>query len=222
MNRNIAESASGKLVGLLVPVSYVFASVLFVYAAVMTAIGKYWISQFGDLSSVGLASICALFILGGSRFREAGLSPGKSIVLALLFGNAFLQSYEVIYNLAFLPAITGAEIRTTVLLLVMVSPIVLMRDHLRFDLRTSLPLLILFAVLWATWMLYGFPQFYTSGYRFPQILSTSDPYHLSLLLNYSTKAVFAAFFASLVEPVKMLRSMTRRRRETSGPEVRVP
>ena len=209
MNEDIIGKVSGKVVDVLVPVSNIAALVLFVYAVVMTAIGRFWISQLGDFSSVGLASVCILYIMGGKKFREEGLSPGKSIVLALLFGNAFLQSYEIIYNLSFLPAITGDEVRAIVLLLVMLSPLFLMREYLRFNARTSLPLLVMFAATWAIWVLFGFPQYYTPGYRFPRFLSSSDPYSLSLLLNYGTKAILASFFASLAEPSQAINGLFR-------------
>ena len=216
MNEDSIERVSGKAVYVLVPISNLAALVLFVYAAVMTAIGRFWISQLGDFSSVGLASVCIIYTLAGEKFRKAGLSPSKSIVLALLFGNAFLQSYEIIYNLSFLPAITGAEVRTIVLLLVMLSPLFLMREYLQFNARTGLPLLVLFAATWAIWVLFGFPQYYTPGYRFLRFLSSSDPYSLSLLLNYGTKAILAAFFASLAEPSQAINGLFRwGRRATS-------
>jgi hypothetical protein len=61
-----------------------------------------------------------------------------------------------------------------------------------------------------TWILYGFPQYYYSGYAFPQILTTSDPYNLSLWLNFGSKALLAALFVSLLEPLKALSSALAR------------
>ena len=85
----------------------------------------------------------------------------------------------------------------------MISPILLVHEHLRFK-RTSATLLSLLFTVWVVWILYGFPQYYYSGYAFPQFLRTSDPFHLSLWLNFGSKALLAAFFVSLLEPLKAL------------------
>lgn len=204
-----------RLTSLMVAASYIVAFAAFIFAAVMTATNQLWVTQLGDLSTVGLASICALYVLSESRFRALGTPPVRSVVLAVLFANAFLNSYEIVYGLSFLPALTGTELRTIILWVVMVSPLVLMRDYLRVDKKISLPLISIFAALWCVWIAYGFPQYYFSGYPYSPIFRTDDPFHLSLWLNYSSKAVFAAFFASFLAPANAFRSLWSRVRQQS-------
>jgi hypothetical protein len=189
-----------------VPASYVAATVLFAAGVVLTVIGQLWVFALGGLSSVGLASICVLYVLSEHRFEGLGVRPVQSVVLALLFANAFLQSYEIIYGLTFFPPLTGAEARTVVLWLLMVSPLVLVSQYLRVR-WTSAVILFAFGAVWAVWLLYGFPQYYFSGYPYPQVLKAGDTFHLSLWFNFGSKALLAAFYASLLDPVRSLRDL---------------
>ena len=124
----------------------------------------------------------------------------------MLFANAFLQSYEIVYGLSFLPSMTGLEVRMIVLWLLMVSPLALVQEYLRFN-WTSGVILLLFVAVWGVWLLYGFPQYYIGGYPFPRVLRTDDPFHLSLWLNFGSKAILAAFYGSLLGPAESLRDL---------------
>ena len=186
--------------------SYGASLLVFVASLVLTLEGQIWVVQIGSVSSISLASISVIYAVSQYRFMSGGYSKAESIVLGALFANAFLQCYEVAYGLTWAlsaliadPPLTGTEVRTFLLWLVMISPIILVRKNLRFT-RASAALLSATAVVWAAWILYGFPQYYLSGYFFPQVLKTSDPYHLSLWLNFGSKALLAAFFLSLLEP----------------------
>jgi len=210
-----------RLTETLVPLSYVLAAFVFLASCALTVLGRLWVTPLGNISSVGLASISVLYVLSEHRFRSLGVaSPTRSVVLALLFANAFLQSYEIIYGLSFLPAMTGAELRTIILWFLMVSPLVLMRDYLRFKWTTSFFLLALFAMVWAVWLLFGFPQYYSEGLPFAPILRTADLYITSLWLNFGSKAILAAFYASLLEPLKSLRELVHWRGKPTRSELR--
>jgi len=158
-----------------------------------------FVSQLGDVSSVSLASVSVIYVLSQHRFRSVGYSEAKSVVLGVLFANAFLQVYELIYGLTFIlsgalagsPSISGTQARTIVLWIIMISPVLLVRECLTFN-RTSGALLAVLGAIWVTWILYGFPQYYYSGYAFAQILTTSDPYNLSLWLNFRSTPPLAA------------------------------
>ncbi len=204
------RDGGGTIAGKIYVVSLLLAVLLLLVAVAMTILGQFWVSQLGDLSAVGLASASAVYVLAGYRFRSVGATPVMSMVLAVLFSNAFLQVYEIVYGLSFLPALTGTELRTVILWFVMVLPVFLMRDYLKFDLRTSLPPLVLFAGLWIVWMLYGYPQYYFNGYPYVPFLKTDDPFHLALWLNFSSKAVLAVFFGSLLDPSAAIRNLQRR------------
>ncbi len=198
--------------------SYAAALLVFLAALVLTYEGRLWVTPIGDVSSISVGSVSVIYALGEYRFRNSGYSDTKSVVLGVLFANAFLQCYEVIYGLTFAlaavlndpPTPTGADVRTFVLWLVMISPILLVHDYLRFR-WTSALLLTLTGAVWVLWVLYGFPQYYYSGYPFAQVLKTSDPFHLSLWLNFGSKALLAAFFVSLLEPSTALRAALGRR-----------
>jgi hypothetical protein len=200
-----------KLVHRLVLGSYIAALLALLASVALTVEGKLWVSQLGDVSSISLASVSVIYVLSQHRFAKAGYSELKSIVLAVLFANAFLQVYELVYGLTFAlsgalsgpPSVSGPELRTFLLWVIMISPVLLVHDHLRFK-RTSAALLLLLGTVWVAWILYGFPQYYYSGYAFPRILTTSDPYYLSLWLNFGSKALLAALFVSVLEPLKAL------------------
>jgi hypothetical protein len=191
--------------------SYIAAFLALLASLALTVEGKLWVSQLGDVSSISLASVSVIYVLSQYGFAKAGYTELKSIVLGVLFANAFLQVYELIYGLTFAlsgalsgpPSVSGTELRTFILWVIMISPVLLVHDHLRFK-RAGAALLVLLVAVWIAWILYGFPQYYYSGYAFPRILSTSDPYNLSLWLNFGSKALLAALFVSLLEPLKAL------------------
>jgi hypothetical protein len=204
-------SHPGKLTRRIVLGSYVGAFLVFLASLALTFEGRLWVSQLGDVSSVSLASVSVIYVLSQHRFRSVGYSEAKSVVLGVLFANAFLQVYELIYGLTFVlsgalagsPSISGTQARTIVLWIIMISPVLLVREHLTFN-RTSGALLAALGAVWVTWILYGFPQYYYSGYAFPQILMTTDSFDLSLWVNFGSKALLAALFVSLLEPLKAL------------------
>ncbi len=197
--------------------SYVAALLVLFASLVLTIQGRIWVAPAGGVSSVSLACVSVIYALSQYRFKSVGYTEMKSIVLGVLFANAFLQCYELIYGLTWglsslvndPLSVTGTDVRMFLLWLVMMSPILLVHEHLRFK-WTSAALLSLTGAVWVAWILYGFPQYYLSGYFFPQLLKTSDPYHLSLWLNFGSKALLAAFFVSLLEPTKALRGALSR------------
>ena len=198
--------------------SYVAALLAFAAALVLTAEGRLWVGPLGDVSSISVGSVAVIYALSQYRFKCAGYSEMKSVVLGVLLANAFLQCYELVYGLTFglsaalgdPPTLTGTDVRTFILWLIMISPILLVHENLRFK-RTSAALLFLFGAVWVVWILYGYPQYYYSGYAFAQVLKTSDPFHLSLWLNFGSKALLAVFFVSLLEPMKAFKAALRRR-----------
>jgi hypothetical protein len=200
-----------------ITVSYVAAFLAFLASLYWTLEGQLWVGAIGDVSSISVGSVAVIYALGQYRFKSVGYSGMKSIVLGVLFANAFLQCYELLYGMTFSlsalmsdpPTLTGTDVRTFLLWLIMISPVLLVHEHLRFRL-TSAGLLLLTGAVWLVWILYGFPQYYYSGYAFAQVLKTSDPYHLSLWLNFGSKALLAVFFVSLLEPSKALKAAVGR------------
>ncbi len=176
-----------------------------VASIVLVLAGKLWVSALGGVSAVSLGCVCGLYYLMCSRLRQDGMGRGQSMVLAVLFANVFAQTYEVVYHFTFPvyfnyfspPFFSGADVRFAALEAVVMMPVFLVRRHLRFG-RLSALLLLLFAGIWSVWILYGFPQYFAVGTFYPRVLSSADPYHLSLLLNFGSKTVLALLFGSLV------------------------
>jgi hypothetical protein len=208
--------------------SYVAALIVFCASLILIARGQIWVVQVGSVSAVSIGSVSAIYVVSQYRFRSVGYADLSSLVLGVLFANAFLQCYEIVYSLtwdlsgvvkavggfAYDPpsSFTGTDLRMLLLWLVMASPLLLVRQHLRFS-ALSAVLLSLTGVVWLVWVLYGFPQYYLTGYFFPQVLKTADPYGLSLWLNFGSKALMAAFFVSVLEPSNALRRLLGTRRD---------
>jgi len=167
--------------------------------------GDIWLIPLGGMSSVSLAAVSGLFLLMEFRLSRKGVPLGQAIVMAVLFANAFLQTYEIIYHFTFpvylnyfrFPFLNGEDIRFLVLDGVMLLPLVLMKNYLSLT-RLTWALLVPFLLLWSTWILYGFPQYFAEGYYFPRLLETSDPFRTSLYLNFGSKALLASLFASFL------------------------
>ena len=193
--------------------SYFAALLAFGISLVLTFEGQLWVVPLGDVSSISVGSVAVIYALSQYRFKSAGCTEMKSIVLGVLFANAFLQCYELVYGLTFSLsavlndpiAVTGTDVRTFLLWLIMISPILLVHENLRFR-WTSAILLSLLGAVWVVWILYGFPQYYYSGYAFVQVLNTTDPFHLSLWLNFGSKVLMAVLFVSLLEPLTALKA----------------
>lgn len=202
----------------LIVASYVAALLTFLASLVLIAQGTYLVGSLGYVSSVSLGSVAVLYAFAQSRFREGGYSQLKSMVLGLLFANAFLQTFELFYGLTFglgyflySPiAITGPEVRSFLVWVLMISPILLVYDQLKLSV-TSLIALLLTAGAWVLWILYGYPQYYLPGsHAFNELLKSSDMYSASLWLNFGSKALMASFFFTLLQPRKTLKAAFRR------------
>ncbi len=210
-----ADRPSTGLLHWVVLCSYLAAFIALAAALVLTLQGNLWVYQLGGVSSVSVGCVAVLYVLAQYRLRNTGYTVLQSVVLAVLFANAFLQTYELIYNLFFGIAFTGTEARMVLLWLIMISPVALVLDDLRFT-KTSALVLILLVATWIVWILYGYPQYYYSGYTYARILQTSDPFHLSLWLNFGSKALLAVLFVTLLEPVKALKAGLARLRAPRG------
>ena len=173
----------------------------------LAVLGQYWIAALGNISPFSTGAISGLYLLTESRLRRDGVSAGESIILSILFANVFAQTFEIVYHFTFPvylnyfrpPFFDGSDVRYLVLEGVMLVPVFLVKRHLRFG-ALSAGLLTCFLVAWTTWVLFGFPQYFTGSFYFPRFFVASDPYLLSLYLNFGSKTILALFFASLVWP----------------------
>ncbi len=169
---------------------------------------QFLVYSLGNLSSVSLGSVGALFILSDYSFsKNRGMDRLNSMVFAILFCGAFLWIYEVIYHFSFpVSAITvsalGNGARFLAIAALPILPLVLLRQRLAFT-KKSAVLFGVFVLMWVVWFLYGFPQ-YTyccngNWYAWTPILKTSNPWDTSLFFNFGSKTVLAVFFASILK-----------------------
>jgi hypothetical protein len=181
----------------------VAAVLALLYSLYLITLQNYWVAPLGDVSPLSLGSACVLYLLSQYQFSRDGWGKFDSMALGLLFADAFLQTYEIVYHFTFpiyslsFPFIQGSDLRFLLVTAVMVLPLVLMRKSLSFR-RSGAYTLGAFALSMLVWVLFGFPQYFSSTYYFTPVLHTSDPYHLSLLLNYVSKLILACFFATLL------------------------
>ncbi len=184
----------------------VMAIVAAFYSVASIILSQHWVTFLGDLSAFSLLSVSLIYLASESSLTRAGLDWVEAIVLSALFSNAFIQSYELIYHFSFLvyfnyfkwPLLDGDGIRYLVERSLTILPTALLRKHLSFG-KLSAASLVLFAALWGTWILYGFPQYFSENSYYPIILEASDRYTTSILLNFGSKLVLAVFFISLLK-----------------------
>ena len=169
-----------------------------------------WIGSLGDISTFSVGSMCLLYLLMETRLERDSVGVAQSIVLAVLYANVFAQTYEVLYHFTFPvylnylkpPFLDGADLRYLALEGVMLAPIVLVLKQLRLG-RASLVLAASFALVWAVWVMYGYPQYFTTDLFYQQALAIKGNLRdLSLVLNFGSKTILALFFGSLVRPWK--------------------
>jgi hypothetical protein len=188
----------------------ILAVVALALGVYLTVEGELWIGILGGVSSISLATVSGLYIVTEYSLSRSGRAPVESIVLAVLFVNVFLQAYELVYHFTFpvylnyfrLPLLNGDAIRYIVFEVIMLLPLLLVRKNLKLR-RLSVMFVFIFAIVWAEWILCGFPQYFSAGYFYPVLLPTNDPYHLSLYLNFGSKVALAAFFGSLLGTKKI-------------------
>jgi hypothetical protein len=172
---------------------------------VLLAGGQLLIGALGDISTVSLGSVCFLYLLMETRLERDSVPTGSSIVLALLYADVFLQTYEVLYHFTYPvylnyfrpPFLNPADLRYIAFEALLLSPILLVRRQVRLS-WLSAALAALFVSIWAVWMLYGFPQYFTNDTYYYEVLTAASRHNTALVLNFGSKTVLALLFASLV------------------------
>lgn len=172
---------------------------------VLVVLGQFWVAAIGNISPVTIGAVCGLYLLSDTRLRDNGVGTTESMILSILYANVFVQTFETVYHFSFPvylhyfrpPFLGGDDVRYLALESVMLLPILLVRRHLSFRLRTW-GIVTCFAAIWAVWILSGFPQYFDRTTYYPQILVSTDLFHLALALDFGSKVTLALFFASLI------------------------
>lgn len=182
----------------------VVALLALLYSLYLIPRQEFWISPLGGTSPFSVGSASVLYLLSQYQFAREGRGTGDSIILGVLFANAFLEAYEIIYHFTFpiyslqFPFLKGTDVKFLVVELTMVIPLLLVRKHLSFK-KVSACALAAFILSMLVWVLFGFPQYFASGFFIPPVLHTADPYHVALALNYGSKTLLAVFFVTLLK-----------------------
>lgn len=183
---------------------------------------EFWIAPLGGTSPFSLGSASVIYLLSQYQFARDGRRKLDSVILGVLFANAFLETYEIIYHFTFpvyslqYPFLQGTDVKFLIVELTMVLPLLLMRKELSFK-KVSACTLGLFLLSMLVWVLFGFPQYFSNVYYFQPVLHTGDPYHLALALNYGSKVILAAFFLTLLKIHRPGRAGLWRRKLKAAP-----
>ena len=177
-----------------------------ILSTVMIVLRQYWIEPLGNMSTFSLGSVALVYLLSEKSLTEANTSWFDAIILSILYCNVFLQSYELLYHFSYPvylnyfkpPFLSGEDFRYLILGSLPILPVFMLRKHLSFK-KASIVALAVFASIWIVWIMYGFPQYFSSDYFYPRILKTDDPFTASLVLNFGSKPVLALFFVSLLD-----------------------
>jgi len=178
----------------------------FFFSLYRIVLRQFWIGFLGGTSPFTLGSVAILYLLSEYTLSGEGVEQTDAMILSILFAYAFVETFELIYHFSFpiyIARAGGEEIRFLILHGTVILPVFLLRKHFSYD-RLSKVLLSLFIFIWVVWILYGFPQYFVDGYYYPKVFKTEDPFTLSLVLNFTSKTVLAAFFASLLKPKQAL------------------
>jgi hypothetical protein len=176
-----------------------------VLSAIMIVLQQYWIEPLGNMSPFSLGSAALVYLLSEKSLTDAKITWFDAIILSILYCNVFLQSYELIYHFSYPvylnyfrpPFLSGEALRYLILGTLPLLPIFMLRRYLSFK-RISLAMLVVFASIWIVWIMYGYPQYFSTDYFYPRILKTDDPFTVSLMLNFGSKPILALFFVTLL------------------------
>lgn len=168
--------------------------------------GEFWLGFLGNASPFSLGAMAILYLLSEHGLSHAQVGRINSVVLSALFANSFVALYELIYYFTYPihlnyfrpPFLSGEGIRFLALQGLAILPILLMKQQLSIKKLSIVTLAILISI-WSIWILYGFPQYFVEGYFYQRIFETVDPSRLSLVLNFGSKTMLAAFFASIIK-----------------------
>jgi hypothetical protein len=161
----------------------------------------------GGISAFSLLSISLIYTVS-VRSNERVLGASRAIAYSALYCVAFLSSYELVYHFTW-PVyldyfrypygvnLSNLEYLAWHLPLVII-PAYLMRNRIRIT-RISYGFALAFVMIWSAWILAGFPQYFALGtFYYQPIVSMSDYWSASLVLNFGSKLVFAGLFISMV------------------------
>lgn len=168
-------------------------------------VGDYLVAELGYVSIFTVGSVSAIILSADVSFRKQGVSKGKAIILATLYANAFVWSFELLYHFTFpvnlnyfrLPFLDGEGIRYLVMNSIPLFPLGLVIHRLKIRL-ISVALFCIFCAFWTVWVLSGFPQYFLTGTFYPVIFNL--PGYVVFSFSMTTKVCLGLFFLSLAWP----------------------
>jgi hypothetical protein len=167
----------------------------------------YWLPWLNNSSAFSLLSVSLIYMASASS-NESDLGAARTIIYSALYCVAFVSSYELLYHftwpvyLDYFGYPYGVNFSNlaylAVFLPLVIIPLYLIRTRIRIT-KFTIAFVIVFVVIWAAWILTGFPQYFTIGtFYYRPFFSVSDYWNESLVLNYGSKMVLAGLFLSMV------------------------
>jgi hypothetical protein len=178
--------------------TFALAVVIILYEILQISGGNLYQEQLNDIDGTTLIMLGVLMLRGVSTLRHRTDLHAVSFTLVNVL--SFIFAYEAIYKWSFYlapfvqlmppPELRAFAIQVGTALTVLTGFAV--RD---FTVKKwTLVWLVIFVVLWAFWLLIGFPQISGESF-FPQVIPINFTHDMTYLLNRATKLVM--FFAYL-------------------------
>ncbi len=177
---------------------------LSVYAFVLLLEGDFWTSVFGAQSS-SVIFFSVVFLGVGILLARRHVPDVETFSIALATTISVIWLYEFIYHYSFIsyfnyfryPYFDFNDTNTLLLegaasLLVLVGyKYIKVKGNYYFGLS-----ILVFSVLYASWLLIGFPQ-YDETFQLPRFIHASDPFFVGSLLNRLSKLFLCLSWVSL-------------------------
>ena len=166
--------------------------------------------SFLDYPSAAVTIMSGFVLIGAlSNFEARTGGSALGVLLSFIMVAMAILSFEAIYHLTFPiylnyfkpPYVVPGDLPYFVLLAALVMSFIMLRvlKYISFN-RTAITLAAIFTILWAVWILAGFPQYFYLGkaYYNPAIGNwLESSYYGILLLNFAAKTVFMLIFVSV-------------------------
>ncbi|MGE5250035.1 MAG: hypothetical protein ACM3QS_07440 [Bacteroidota bacterium] len=179
------------------------AVLLIIFEVVQIAAGELYQKRLGGIDGTTLIELGVLTLYGIYSLR--GRTDLQSVSFTLVNGLSFIFAYEALYKWSFYLTpfrldMPPAEVRQFVIQAgTALTVLTGFADRLFTIKRWTLAGLLLFIILWAAWLVIGFPQL-TGKMVWPQVVPLELAEGPVYLLNRATKLVLWFTYLTLFPP----------------------
>jgi hypothetical protein len=181
----------------------VAAVLAMIAAAGLGLLGYFWL-PLDRISVFTVFSICVIFLAAESRLTRSRIyTKVQSVLLAVLYANSFVWTYEILYYYTF-PGDWGfASLGDEAIIFVQLIPILILGRHLNLTGRIAMISGLALLSLWILWIASGFTQFWHLAPFYSQVyVHLPNVYWDSFAINYASKLALAGVFVGLILPRK--------------------